>query len=486
MDDDGNGYTDDVHGWDVSDGDNSAEPPGNQPQLYHGTHLAGIVARIARRAYGDTATDLIKIMPIKVLQDSAQSTYLKQAYEGIDYAIAAGADIILSAWGMATISEQASRSLRRADEKGVLIVASAGNFPDERDQYPATYPGVLAVSSIDRQGRKSASANFGPFVDIAAPGEGIEAAGVGSDDAYQTRDGTSGAAAMVAAAAALLKLQHPGYSTGEVRACLLSSSRALDLAATQELAKMGSGALDIAAALDCNLLVSGFKGDNRLARPKAYLRPASPLATPVTWAIEPEGKIRGFRFSTVFNRGESAGDKVEFLQAPSSKEEPIASFTLPELPQDLFIAGDKAYVKYTPVGRSPSDWLLAYEVDTIDTRTLYCNGTTRLSQEGVITDGSGAQKYSYNTDCKWLITAPPGKIVHFQFSALDTETRRDMVYFFNGAGTHEDIMAIFSGNELPPELNTWSNQVLVWFVTDGQNQGQGWQAEYRFVNPPAR
>lgn len=486
VDDDGNDYTDDVHGWDVSDGDNSAEPPANQPQFYHGTHLAGIVARIARQAYGDAATDLIKIMPIKVLQDSAQSTYLKQAYEGIDYAIAADADIILSAWGMTTISERESRILGRAEKKGVLIVASAGNFPDERDQFPAAYPGVLAVSSIDRQRRKSASANFGPFVDIAAPGEGIEAADVSSDAAYQTRDGTSGAAAMVAAAVALLKVQHPGYSAGEVRACLLSSSRALDLEATEELSKMGSGALDIAAALDCNLLVSGSQGDNRLDRPKAYLRPASPVAAPVTWAIEPEGKIKGFRFSTIFNRGDTAGDIVEFRQSPSSTADPIARFTLPELPQDLFIAGDKAYVKYIPAGHSTPDWLLAYEADTIDTRTLHCSGTTHLSEEGVITDGSGAQKYSYNTDCKWLITAPPGKVVHFRFSALDTETRRDMIYFFNGAGTHQDIMATFSGNELPPELSTWNNQVLVWFVTDGQNQGHGWQAEYHFVDPPAR
>jgi hypothetical protein len=483
VDDDGNNYADDVHGWDVSDGDNSAEPPANQPQFYHGTHLAGVVARIARQAYGDAATKFIKIIPIKVLQDSSQSTYLKQAYEGIDYALAANADIILSAWGMVTITEQESRILERAEEQGALIVASAGNFPDERNQFPAAYPGVLAVSSIDRRGRKSASANFGPFVDIAAPGEGIEAASVESDTAYQARDGSSGAAAMVAAAAALLKVQHPGYSTREIKACLLSGSKALDPAKPEEQAKMGSGALDIAAALDCKLLEFGSHGDNQLDRPKGYLRPASPGATPVTWAIEPEGNIKGFRFSTIFNRGDSPGDKLEFRQSPSSTAETIASFTIPELPQNLYVAGDKAYVTYVPDGHSVPDFLLAYEADTIDTRTLHCRGTTRLNEEGSITDGSGALEYSYNTDCKWLITAPPGKVVRFQFLTLDTETQRDMIYFFNGAGTHEDIMAIFSGNKLPPELTTWNNQVLVWFVTDGQNQGQGWQATYRFVDP---
>ena len=58
-----------------------------------------------------------------------------------------------------------------------------------------------------------------------------------------------------------------------------------------------------------------------------------------------------------------------------------------------------------------------------------------------------------------------------------------MIYFFDGAGTNERIMAIFSGNELPPELSTWSNQVLVWFVSNGHKQGAGWQARYRFVDP---
>ena len=105
-----------------------------------------------------------------------------------------------------------------------------------------------------------------------------------------------------------------------------------------------------------------------------------------------------------------------------------------------------------------------------------------MTTPGVLSDGSGDAAYAYDTDCKWLITAPPGKKVHFRFTRLDTEMRRDMIYFFNGDGTHAPIMAIFSGQELPPELTTWGNVVLVWFVTDGQNQGQGWEAEVIFVD----
>ena len=88
-----------------------------------------------------------------------------------------------------------------------------------------------------------------------------------------------------------------------------------------------------------------------------------------------------------------------------------------------------------------------------------------------------------NNDCKWLITAPEGKVIHIKFTEFDTEAKTDRLYFFNGAGTHEQIMAIFSGPDIPPELTTWSNQVLIWFVTDAKMQGKGWKMEYKFQDP---
>ncbi|RLQ21747.1 hypothetical protein DWB85_10680 [Seongchinamella sediminis] len=482
VDDDGNGLRDDWQGWDVADNNALVTPPAGRPEFYHGTHLAGVIARIVRRAYGEDAGRLVRIMPVKVLQDAAPTTDLKHAYQGVEYAIAAGADIILSAWGMAALSPDESRILDHARDSGILVIASAGNYPDERDQFPAAHPAVLAVSSVDGQGRRVANANFGPFVDIAAPGNGIEAAGIASDTAYQTHDGTSGAAAMVAAAAAMVQIAHPGFGPGEVTACLLDAAQPLQLAATTELAKMGSGSLDIQAALACELLSGKPEASARLDRSRGYLHPAG-AAQALEWVIAPAGNIKGLRFAPVFSRAYNPGDRLEFRQGASGAGEPVASFPLSALPEEYFLAGDSAHVSYLPAAASAADWLLGYRADTVDTRTLYCRGTTRLMEEGEFTDGSGEHNYSYNTDCKWLITAPPGKRVQFRFSAMDTETRRDLVYFFNGAGTHEDIMAIFSGRELPPELTTWSNQVLVWFVTDGQNQGRGWRAQYRFIDP---
>jgi hypothetical protein len=82
-----------------------------------------------------------------------------------------------------------------------------------------------------------------------------------------------------------------------------------------------------------------------------------------------------------------------------------------------------------------------------------------------------------------LITAPEGKVVEFSFTEMDTQPRIDLIYFFDGSGTHEEIMAVLSGTEIPPVLKTWGNQVLVWFLSDSEVQGKGWKAEYRFVDP---
>jgi serine protease len=113
--------------------------------------------------------------------------------------------------------------------------------------------------------------------------------------------------------------------------------------------------------------------------------------------------------------------------------------------------------------------LVEYASEPINQSTLYCQETIAVNEPTILEDGSGDQSYSPQTDCKWLITAPAGKVIHIEFLEFDTEANVDWLYFFNGTGTHEKIMAVSSGSKLPPELTTWSNQVLLWFVTDSQN-----------------
>ena len=160
----------------------------------------------------------------------------------------------------------------------------------------------------------------------------------------------------------------------------------------------------------------------------------------------------------------------------------ISNHLLAELPQSIYVPGTDAQVSFEPEGLDPkASWLLEYRAEPIDYGTLYCRDTVYLYEEGTIKDGSGPDDYSFNSSCKWLITAPEGKVVHFKFTEFDTEGRTDLIYFFNGSTTRQDsMMTIFSGPDIPPELTTWTNQVLVWFVTNGEVQGKGWKAEVTF------
>ena len=271
IDDDGNGYVDDINGWDVSDGNNEVTPPPDRlEQFSHGTRLAGLVAQIARRAYGDAASDFIRIMPVKSMSDDADKTYIKEGFAGIRYAIDAGADIILCAWGINQISRSEARILAEAEDRGILIVASAGNFPQELEQYPAAYPSVLAVTALDREGNLTNKSSYGQFVDIAAPGLDIRTSSASSDSAYETTEGTSFAAAITAVAAALVGLLHPDYSAEEFFACLISSVDVFDRIPEKLSGKTGAGKLNIGAAIKCDLLRQPIQAGHILTAPKAF------------------------------------------------------------------------------------------------------------------------------------------------------------------------------------------------------------------------
>jgi hypothetical protein len=481
-DDDGNGLVDDVHGWDWADNDADTEPPRGRDGYHHGTHLAGIIATVARKALGGEAARHVRIMPVKVLADGANSPILTGVYDGIAYAVDQGADVVLTAWGQAIIAQDEERVLEKAVANDVLLIAAAGNFPDERPQYPAAHPAAVGVSGIGADGRLSKTSNFGAFVDLAAPAEGIVSAGTASDSATMALDGTSFAAGMVAAAGALVKLRHPEASAEEVRGCLVSSARVLRGERHRFFARAGSGVLDVAEAIACSAVMEGETGEISRDAAKGYLRPSSMPGAEVVWRVEPEGEVKGLRFSLVEPAGEGAVGQLEFADL-SVNDAPIATYDVSEVPGEVYVPSGRAKVVYrSGEDGSAPDLLLSFAADLVDVRRRYCSGTESLDTPGVLTDGSGSEPYSYDTDCKWSITAPAGKKVHFRFSKLDTEMRRDMIYFFDGKGTHAPVMAIFSGQELPPELTTWNRQVLVWFVADGQNQGDGWEAEVSFVD----
>jgi serine protease len=485
IDDDGNGYVDDVMGWDVSDEDADASIPAGRPDYNHGTHVAGIVARMAGQLYGERASEYIKLMPVKVLADDAIDTRLRDAYAGVRYAIDAGADVIICAWSMIQISLRESDLLQEAANKGILVVAAAGNFPAQEDRFPAAHDTVIAVASTNREGAKVLNSNYGEFIDISAPGQDIWSASIVGDRNFEAKTGTSFAAAIVGAAASFIKLQHPSFDREEVKICLKSSVDPIPSNNIQFSAKTGAGKLNLSKAIRCELLTAEIPAENLLSAPEGYLNAKGRGRNrTISWAITPDGEFSGLRFRPVFNRETRARGNLEFHTGTSIEGELAGSFSLNEVPEVVYVPGTSAYVSFTSSSRRPFNLMLEYEADTIDFSSLYCEGTVELTSEGSLGDGSVEELYSPNSNCKWLITAPAEKVIHFEFDSIDTEAGIDNIYFFDGARTNEAIMARFSGTNLPAELTTLRNQVLVWFVSDGDNQGQGWRTSYRFVDPP--
>lgn len=485
IDDDGNGYVDDYHGWDVADNNNRVTPPENSRiSFYHGTHLAGIISQIAQEVYGDKASDYIKIMPVKSIKDDTDKAYIKSGYKGIEYAVKAGADIVLSAWGVAHISNEEIKILQDANKKKVLIVSAAGNFSTQKKQYPAAAPSVLAVAALDSSSRKTEKSNFGGFIDLSTAGMEILSAGINSDTDYAKHEGTSQASAIVAITAAMVSLQHPDYSWEMVKACLKNTSDVINVSHMKYTAKLGAGALNIGAAVGCDLFNKNTNTDNTLHNPQGYLHLANLNKNAATWTIKLNGRSKGIRFNTASKAGDVGNSVITFYKDDSPDSQPFMSYPLAKLPTSVYVPGTTAVIRFEPKDTSKKlDWLVEYRAEPINFSKLYCHGEKVLRTEGTIEDGSGADNYSFNSDCKWLITAPKGKVIRFRFAEFDTEGGVDKVYLFNGDGTHEQIMAIISGAKKPPEITSWRNQVLIWFVSDEKNQGNGWKIEYSFQDP---
>ncbi len=483
IDDDGNGQIDDINGWDVADNNNTVRPPdGRMQEFFHGTHLAGIIAQIARTAYGPGAAEAIAIMPVKSLSDNAADTSIKNGYKGIEYAVRAGADIILCAWGVGHLSGEEEKILRTARDKGVLIIASAGNFPEENEQYPAADSTVFAVTALDRDNNISHRANYGTFVDLSAPGVDIVSASAISDEAFATHEGTSQAAAIVAGAAAVMKAQRPSSPNDKIKACLKNNSSLLIPESSEYAAKQGAGLLNIRASVAC--LSADPVSPTTIFHPQGYLNLSDAKAGTTTWAIEPAGKFKGIWFYRPEFEKNPGQSTIDFYTGNANTGKPLASFALSSMPNIFFVPGTKAVVTVQTDTETEftNNLLMEYRAESIKFRSLYCRDTVNLSAPGNFEDGSGSNPYSANSDCKWLITAPEDKVIHFTFTEFDTEPNTDLLYFFNGTGSHEKIMAVFSGPDIPPDLYTWQNKVLVWFVTNGTEQGSGWKGAFSVVD----
>ncbi len=236
IDDDGNGYVDDVHGWDFCNDDNTVHDAGADG---HGTHVAGTIAASLNGTGTVGVAPGVSIMALKFIDDGWACGTDDLAIAAIDYAASFGVRVINASWG----GPQPSTVLDAAiADSGALFVAAAGNGGQDLDRpsgdryYPAssTLPNVLAVAAVDQSGRLASFSNYGTAtVDLAAPGTNILSTYPADLDCrnpcYAWSAGTSMAAPHVSGVAALVGSRQPALLATPVamRARLLATGRAL-------------------------------------------------------------------------------------------------------------------------------------------------------------------------------------------------------------------------------------------------------------------
>jgi len=233
IDDDNNGFVDDVHGWNFVNNNNNVSDP-----LGHGTHCAGVIGASGRDEKGIKGINWdVSILPISYLNKNNKGN-LANAILSIDYAIKMGANIINASWGGAK-SNSIRDVIEKAEKKGILFVSSAGNDAENLDvfpYYPASYGllNMITVASTTQSDKILGDSNWGKLsVDLGAPGAHILSTVPNGRYAYMS--GTSMAAPHVAGAAALLWSSDPHLSYLDIKKMLVRSVDMLGISFLNQL-----------------------------------------------------------------------------------------------------------------------------------------------------------------------------------------------------------------------------------------------------------
>ncbi|MEW5924000.1 MAG: S8 family serine peptidase [Candidatus Zixiibacteriota bacterium] len=235
IDDDNNGYIDDIYGWDFSSSDDfiEADLEDNDPTDYygHGTHCAGIVAAVTGNGIGIAGTSPnTKIMALKIFPTALTSMMAR----AVIYAANNGADVVSMSFGLPYRSYLLEDAISYAYERGVIVCASTGNSGIEEYNYPAAFDKTIAVGASTDSDYVAAFSTIGEHVDIVAPGLAILSLRADTTDMYEDDEpwvhivgeeyylasGTSMSGPMVAAVAAYLRSVSPGVTPQKAREIL--------------------------------------------------------------------------------------------------------------------------------------------------------------------------------------------------------------------------------------------------------------------------
>ncbi len=212
IDDDNNGFIDDVHGWDGIQHDNDPRDANG-----HGSHVAGTIAAGLNNGVGIAGMANVTIVPFQVFSASGGGTF-EAITEAIYYATDNGFHALnYSGGAQGTDVEILRDAVQYAWDNGMVMVAAAGNNNSGTPFYPAAYPGAIAVAATDSGDNRASFSNFGDYIDVAAPGVDILSCGPSGTSDYFITSGTSMASPHTAGLVALMHSLDLEISNQDVR-----------------------------------------------------------------------------------------------------------------------------------------------------------------------------------------------------------------------------------------------------------------------------
>ena len=203
-----------------------------------------------------------------------------------------------------------------------------------------------------------------------------------------------------------------------------------------------------------------------------------PQATTVTF------NFKEFELESASSDGKSIYDAVEIFDGTSASAPLLGRFTGSTIPASITSSGGSLFIRfYSDVASNFQGWSGYYT----STQNAYCNASTsKLTEEtGAFSDGSGADKYSNNADCSWLIQPTNASSITLSFSAFDTELDYDGVIVYDGANNSAPRLGVFTGTTIPSPVKSTGGSMYVEFLSDEAERTNGWIANYSSTNSPS-
>lgn len=341
IDDDGNGYIDDVYGYDFHN--NDADPMDDH---YHGTHVAGTIAAVGNNGEGVIGVNPNgKIMALKFLSASGSGT-IANAIRAVDYAANNGAKLSNNSWGCSGCNSSALYdAIRAAGEKGHLFIAAAGNAAHDNDtgnkNYPSSYDldNIIAVAATDHNDDMASFSSYGATtVDLGAPGVNIYSTAPGNS--YRSLNGTSMATPHVAGAVSLILSECADLESNVLKQVIMNTA-------------------DPVASLDGKTVTGG-----RLNVHQALLHDALKVCKdrdttpPPSYSVCGKDNLPEFKYANQKKNGKFGDVKVPYLALPLI--DPIT-----ERYTDIGIFANAGLDVYLRDGAEDFDVLLNFDPDSL-------------------------------------------------------------------------------------------------------------------------